>query len=165
VDAKVRVYVTDSNGSAIPNAKITLASRSERLVRGTPTDNFAVPFGRYTVRVSAPGFHEVERDIRVYQTDVWMHIGLQLGNFGDRPYRTVEGSVTPAPDHKPCWIRLLPVFGTYIAEAQVDSSGHFALSEVDLGKHILLVIAADAVIHSQQVTVVPGGNKMIIRTR
>ena len=60
--ASVSGVVTDTDGSAVPNAQVALEEEGSNAARTTPSDEhgvfefLSVPEGRYIVRINAPGF-------------------------------------------------------------------------------------------------------------
>src|SRR5437016_10700634 len=81
-DAKVHIIAVSSSGQILP-AKVGsfLSKRSSTDLAKNFSNGFAasVPFGVYRARVYSDGFWSSEREIPVYQSEVWSVVQLQVG--------------------------------------------------------------------------------------
>jgi hypothetical protein len=104
------------------------------------TEASGIPFGVYHLRAYATGFYTGERDVRVFQPDVWVTLGLDLGSVGGGPllYK-LTGTVRGHGSGKgPFWIRLSGVYSGVILDSVTDSNGNFAISGIPVGIYVLI---------------------------
>jgi hypothetical protein len=83
---RVQVVAVDATGAQISNVGVNvLEARARKL-----------PFGVYVLRIVAPGFRFIEREIRLYQPEMTIRaeldVATECGGFA-----TVHGSVSPVP--------------------------------------------------------------------
>jgi len=118
-----------------------------------------IPYGTYTLRVSAPGFRGVQRDFRLDQTEVsvrtQLSVSVECGGFAK-----IGGSVEPAPKDRELWIKLVPLRGVGGSEVRVSRDGSFLTSGLDDGQYLLLVLDGKTVLHSESFDVT--GSKRVV---
>lgn len=111
-----------------------------------------IPYGTYLVRVSAPGFHRSEHEIRLDQPEILVRIQLSVavecGGFAE-----VRGSIHPAPTDRELWVKLVPLWGVGGAEARVSQDGSFLAGGLDDGQYLLLVVDGKAIVHTASLVV------------
>src|ERR1051325_1588848 len=70
-----------------------------------------VPYGTYTLRVSASGFRSAQREVRLEQPEVHVRaqlsVSIECGTLGG-----ISGVVTPLKAGSELWAKLVPVRGT-----------------------------------------------------
>jgi hypothetical protein len=109
-----------------------------------------VPYGTYVMRVSAPGFRSVQREVRLYQPDLQIRsqfsVSVECGGFHE-----ITGTVRPIDPNAELWIKLVPVRGTGGADVRVARNGTFLASGLDDGHYLLLVVDGTTILHTQTV--------------
>lgn len=113
---KVVGTVTDSNGNAVPGAKITITNQETNDVRTDASESsgnftFAVlPIGNYTIKVEAPGFQTYQQKDIVLQVDqnITVNAALKVGatnevvevNSGQQSIDLVDATVSNVVDRQ-----------------------------------------------------------------
>jgi len=106
-----------------------------------------IPYGRYVVKVSAPGFRRSEHEIVLDQPELLVRTQLAVAiECGD--LTEVHGSVHPAPTDRELWVKLVPLRGVGGAEAHIGRDGSFLAGGLDDGQYLLLVVDGKAVVHT-----------------
>ncbi|MBV9294017.1 MAG: carboxypeptidase regulatory-like domain-containing protein, partial [Acidobacteriaceae bacterium] len=111
--------ITDAQGAAVPNAKVTITNDATGVASDTVTDNAGIYTrptlnpGTYTVTVEAPGFQRAQQKgvIVVAGAPVAANITLQVGNAS----QTVEVTASA-----PLLQTETPVIGANLNTAQVS---------------------------------------------
>ena len=97
-----------------------------------------ITYGVYHLRARAPGFYSADRDILVFQPEVWVVTGLSVGEE-DGPTRSrLSGIVRnrQRPDQA-IWIRLGGVHLGVLMDTRVSDAGTFELVGMPLGSYVL----------------------------
>ncbi|MCC6233869.1 MAG: hypothetical protein IT580_14575 [Verrucomicrobiales bacterium] len=107
-----------------------------------------IPYGTYTLRVSAPGFRSHYRELRLDQPEVsirsQLSVSLECGGYAE-----IRGSVRPAAKNRELWVKAAPVRGAGGAEAPVGQDGSFLIRGLDDGQYFLLIADGNTVVHVQ----------------
>jgi hypothetical protein len=109
------------------------------------------PTGRYTARISAPGFHGIERELIFDQHEFSLRTQLDVSQECANYYGGVYGSIRPAPGNRELWVKLVPVNGSGGGETRVSRTGAFQLRGLEHGDYLVLVLAGKSVIHTGSV--------------
>ena len=147
--ATVHIRIVDHSGQDLGAPEVSLF-RSEdkgqdftsrfRILRSTAT---GIPFGIYKLRAYAPGFWSGERQVRVFQDDVWVVLSLELGMGkleGGLSTYTLSGRVRSLPfPEQPAWLRLSGVYSTVVIDAKASDTGDFSMSGIPQGLYVLIV--------------------------
>ena len=76
-----------------------------------------IPYGTYRMRISAPGFRPIEREVRLDQPEVSIRaqlpVSVECGTLAE-----ISGLIQPAPGDRELWIKAVPVRGSVDAEAR-----------------------------------------------
>jgi hypothetical protein len=111
-----------------------------------------IPYGTYTLRVSAPGFRSVSRELRLDQPEalvrIQLSVSVECGGFAE-----IGGHVQPVPRDRELWVKLVPLRGIGGAEVRVSRDGSFLASGLDDGQYLLLVVDGRAVVHTESLDV------------
>jgi hypothetical protein len=111
-----------------------------------------LPYGTYTVRVSAPGFRRSERELRLDQPEssvrMQLSVAIECGGLAE-----ARGRVRPAPLDRELWVKLVPLRGVGGAETRVSRTGSFLAGGLDDGQYLLLVVDGTTIVHTQIVVV------------
>jgi hypothetical protein len=111
-----------------------------------------LPFGVYTLRVSAPGFRQIEQEVRLYQPELKMRVPLavsiECGGFA-----ALRGSVSPAPRDRELWLKLVPIRGSGGSETHVGRDGHFFAGGLDSGSYLMVLLDGTSPIHTETIQV------------
>jgi hypothetical protein len=138
-EARVQVHATDAFGSPIADARIRL-SGSGMVVDVKQDEAISVPYGMYTVTVRVPGFQLATVAAQVDQPGQIILVGLRLGAVdGPVPACSVVGSVSPAKGVTR--VRILQMFGSYVADVPLNSAGSFRFQDLECGKYVVIVMA------------------------
>ena len=110
----VKGVVMDKNGTLIPHSKIDVVGRSHSIYSAESGDYWRLLLpGRYTLRVSAPGYYPAERTVTVptRATASSFTAGAVWANFTLEACEGCNGAVTVSPLNTPlCVIVLLIIF-------------------------------------------------------
>jgi hypothetical protein len=114
----------------------------------------AIPYGDYLLRVRVPGFRNHQQPLHVYQTHVYVRIGLAISRVIDEDPQSFRGILRPAPRRgQEIWVKLVPILtGTPTMDYLVDPDGRFSFSGVNSGQYLVLVIRGEQCILSKQVS-------------
>ena len=115
---------------------------------------FGIPFGVYHLRAGAAGFWSAQRDVRVFQPDVWVVMQLDLGmgtTEGGLQTFSLSGSVSGLRSiSQPVWLRAVGVYSGVIVDAKVDDdTGHFALAGLPQGAYVVITVQAGRVLDTR----------------
>ena len=159
--ARLEIRVLSNAGEPLSEARVTLSG-------GGPNPQFAavsgingnlkfehVPFGKWDLNVSLPGFQTHKERIAVYQSLLTFRLGLALGYPHDSERPEVSGSIlaVKSRDVSAMWVRLVSLYGGSLIENSVDSYGNFRLMGMEVGSYILLVIDGNKVVATKSVDV------------
>jgi hypothetical protein len=146
----VEVSAFSAIGERIPNAVIDLIEVGTRKsLKGSVRGAIApkVPYGTYTLTVSAPGFHFVTRQLRVDQTRMWVRtqlsVAVECGEFA-----SLTGSIRNPQGNNELWVKLVPVVGSSGEEQRVGRDGSFAFSGLDGGDYFFFVVDGKTILHT-----------------
>ena len=99
------------------------------------------------LRVSAPGFRSVERELHLDQPEfslrIQLSVSVECGGFA-----RVDGLIRPAPGPRELWVKLVPVLGSGGSEVRVGQNGTFLIGGLDDGDYLLLVLDGMSIIHT-----------------
>jgi len=145
--ATVHIRIVDSSGRDLGEPTVTLF-RAEgdqrdfgsRFRKGSAT---GLPFGLYKLRAHTKGFWSAERQVRVFQDDVWVVLSLEMG-VGELPAGpptyTLSGRLRNLPPvEQPAWLRLSGVYSTVLIDAKASDTGDFSMSGIPQGLYVLIV--------------------------
>ncbi len=147
--ATVHIRIVDNSGQDLGDPEVSLF-RSEddgqdfasrfRILRGSAT---GLPFGIYKLRARTHGYWSAERQVRVFQDDVWVVLSLELGMGkleGGLSTYTLSGRVRNLPPvEQPAWLRLSGVYSTVVIDAKASDTGDFSMSGISQGLYVLVV--------------------------
>jgi hypothetical protein len=115
---------------------------AERFHSGTAS---GIPYGTYTTRVR--GFRSAEPVVRIFQPNVIVVVGLQIGLEGGTPTSDVSGRIRGADQSAgPIRVRMSGVYSTELLDAEVNSTGGFSLERVPQGEYVLAVTQRERVL-------------------
>lgn len=142
--ATVHIRIVDSSGQDLGEPKLTLfRSKSDRqdfasrFRQGSAT---GLPFGIYKVRVHTQGFWSTEREVRVFQPDVWAVLSLDLGIEGGPLKYNLSGSIRNLPSvEEPAWLRLSGVYSAVVIDGKASATGDFSMAGTPQGLYVLIV--------------------------
>ena len=136
--ARVRVHVTDAFGGSITAPHINVSSVSGRF-EVKLDEPINLPYGFYTVSVSVPGFESANIPARIDQPDQVIVVGLKLGAYdAPVPVCSILGNVTPASGVTR--LRLVQMFGTYLADVAVGEGGLFQFTSLECGDYMIIMV-------------------------
>jgi hypothetical protein len=145
--------VDDFGGSVIPtDVRILNQAGANVSLKNFDGVLHGLPYGDYTLFVGSPGFLPLKGTLIVNQPRTRITVGLEVGpaegSVLDRCHVSGElTGVSPGPERQ-LWVRLLPLFGNEIFEADVTAAGKFYSDEIRCGKYILTVIGEQGVIRT-----------------
>ena len=153
---RVEVLVFDNLGHEVKPSSVSLSGP------GLPTwkSPDPVPYGEYTLRITADVFHTVERLVRVDQPEQVVRVQLVFAGLEDcgDAYSGLHGTIAGLSPNQELWIKAVPVRGTGGGEARVGRYGNFLIGGLDPGTYVLLVMEGSRVLRS---TVVETGEKVV----
>jgi hypothetical protein len=121
-----------------------------------------IAYGTYKMRFYADGFYSVEREVRVFQPEVWSVVALTLGNEGGPQTSSVSGKIlNTGPSVSNIRIRLSGVYSGDIMDAVVDNSGSFALTKGPNGVYSLVATEDDKILDVRTIKVPTTGPVVI----
>jgi len=163
--ATVHVRIVDSSGQDLGEPKVTLF-RSEsnqedfasHFRQGSAT---GLPFGVYKLRAYTQGFWSAERQVRVFQHDVWVVLSLELGmgkSEGGLSTYTLSGSVRNLPPvEQLAWLRLSGVYSTVMIDAKASATGDFSMAGIPQGLYVLIVTQGQKILEVRTVQIPVAG--------
>jgi hypothetical protein len=125
---------------------------SSRNFRGLKATN--VPYGKYRLKSSVPGFKIYEQYLGVFQPLVRVRVGLAVSEMTDEPPRRITGRVVPPPEaFEKLWIKLVPVLSSDILmDSVIEPDGSFQFIGMQAGEYILILIRGNKSIYSTQIS-------------
>jgi hypothetical protein len=159
---RVEVLAFDALNERIPSPGIDLIEVGSRKsfkskFHGAMTSQ--IPYGWYMVRVSAPGFRSMERELRLDQPKFSLRTQLSV-SVECGGYARVNGSIHPAPGARQLWVKLVPVIGTGDSEAPVNQNGDFLIGGLDYLDYLLLILDGKSIIHTANVQASDGRERV-----
>ncbi len=113
-----------------------------------------IPYGTYQIKLHQDGFYSAVRRIVVYQPEVWVVMGLEVGMEGGPRVHTIIADIRPLPSAtEEVWVRLVGVFTDTIIDSKVRSSGTVLLAHVPVGHHVLIIRVGTRILATKPVTV------------
>ncbi len=107
-----------------------------------------IPYGLYRVRVSAPGFRSIERELLLDQPALVVRaqltVSMECGGSAQ-----IDGSIQPAPGGRELWVKVVPAIGSGGSEAPVGRDGKFLIAGLDGGDYLLLVLDGKSIVHTR----------------
>jgi hypothetical protein len=146
------------SGDDLGTAKVTLfKSESDgRDYAKRFRDNTAsnIPYGVYHLRAYQDSFWSAERQVVVYQPDVWVVMGLQIGmDYELNPFK-LSGTIRHLPPAgQPVWVRLTSVYSTFVMDTKVEDSGAFSAARLSGDKYVLIVWSGTKILDVRPVNI------------
>jgi hypothetical protein len=150
---RVEVSAFSASGERLPTIDVDLiaaiTNRSFKpQIKGAAAAK--IPYGLYTVRVSAPGFRRSERQLFVNQPEVFVRMQLSVAiECGD--LAEAHGMIHSIPNDHELWVKLVPLRGAGGVETRVARDGSFVAGRVEDGQYLLFVIDGNAIVHATSV--------------
>ncbi|MFB3923961.1 MAG: hypothetical protein ACE145_19745 [Terriglobia bacterium] len=152
--------VLEANGMDLGTAKVEKFQREHGYM---PSANFAdrfkgkmasgIPYDFYTLCAHAAGFWTACTEVPVYQSEVWVVLGLRLGTESGPGTDTVTGRVSGKVDAtSPLWVKLKGVYSSVSIDAKVDKSGAFQVC-VPIGRYVLITMRDDEILDTRPVSI------------
>jgi len=111
-----------------------------------------IPFGVYRLRAHAIGYTTAERDVPVFEREVWVTLGLQFGMEGLSTLFRLSGKISFPPSMRnQLWVRLTSVYSSFVMDAKVDATGSFSMTSLPQGKHVLIVSNRSRILYLAQI--------------
>ena len=124
-----------------------------------------IPFGVYRIRIRMPGFWTAERNVRVYEAEVWVVQALETGmgpTEGGQPTSLLIGRLknveSPTSGFR---IRLTGVFSSVVMDTFADQSGRFEFGTVPDGCYVIVVTREQVILASQTFCSPVGGDEAL----
>jgi hypothetical protein len=160
----VHLQIIDSTGTDLGRADVQ--SFVKTIFKGKHDRNLAskfrnntisgVPFGVYELRTYTKGFYTAKREVRVYQSDVWVVVQLQIGDIeaGDLGPTTtaITGQVMNLQTQGPVWVRAAGLFSGVIVDGKTEANGSFQISGLPVGDYILITRQENRVLDMRRVS-------------
>jgi hypothetical protein len=161
---RIEVQAFDFIGRPLRNISVDLAALGRQAgpaveFQGAVAER--VPYGTYKIRVGAPAYAAVERDIRLNQAELAVRVELPLPMEG-HDYASVSGSIKPVPRGRKLWVKVVPLYGTGGSEALVRPDGSFRVAGLDEGSYVLVVLDGESILHTETLTRVSGDRSVSI---
>jgi hypothetical protein len=113
-----------------------------------------LPFGVYDLRVRCLGHLTAEREVRVFQPDVWIVVGLVFSVEGGPLPWQLSGSVKGYDLAKgPVFMKLLGVYPDGVMDTKAGDSGDFSISGIIQGRYVLVTLQNGQVLDGRSVYV------------
>ncbi len=158
--ATLRIKIVSQSGNDLGIAEVTSLRRiypaidRERRAEFKGNVMSGLPYGTYRIRLHAKGFRTVEREVQIYQPEVWAVLQLQIGEEGGPSLFDVNGHITMAePTDDSVWMRLVGIYSNFVFDAKADQTGAFKIGGVPLGDYILFVRVETHVLEIRRVHV------------
>lgn len=113
-----------------------------------------IPFTQYHLRVNNVGFYAAEREVRVFQPEVWVVLGLALGEEGGPyPYQLAGHIKGQDASKGALWIRLSGVYSEIMMDSKASDAGDFAFSGIIQGHYVLIISQNGSVLNVRPVDI------------
>jgi hypothetical protein len=148
----VEVSAFSTIGERIPDAVIDLIEVGTRKsLKGSVHGAIAakVPYGTYTLSVSAPGFHVATRVLRVGQTKMSVRTQVAVAAECGGEFASLTGSIRNTRGNDRLWVKVVPIVGHGGEEERVSRDGSFAFSGLDGGDYFFFVVDGKAILHTE----------------
>jgi hypothetical protein len=100
-----------------------------------------LPFGVYHLELWSKGNITAEREVRVFQPDVWIVVGLVFSVEGGPLPWQLSGSVKGYDIAKgPVFIKLLGVYPDGVMDTRAGDSGDFSILGIIQGRYVLVTL-------------------------
>ena len=136
---KVETFKPDSGG-------IDLADRFK--------DTTAVS---YRLRAYSSGFWAAEREVRVFQPEVWVVMQLEIGMGryeGGLSTFELSGSVKNMTDEsEPIWLRLTGIHSAVVLDARASTFGDFKMAGIPQGLYVLVTTQGDRILDTRTIRI------------
>lgn len=164
--ANIHLRIVDHSGEDLGDAKVTEfranANGKDFSARFQHNNASSVPYGVYHLRAHATGFYSAERDVQVFQPDVWVVLGLTLGEEGGPSRFSIEGTVTGHDvARQPVWLRLFGIESGLVVDGRADETGKFILAGIPQGRYVLISIQRQKVIGLRPIRIPLDGRVII----
>lgn len=158
--ATIRLRIVNSLGEDLGDAKVerfeSTSGKTDLARRFQHNEGSNIPYGEYFLRVHTTGFWSASRLVLVYQPEVLVIVGLDLGREAALSTLKCSGSIRNLlPSHGPVFVRLAGVYASVLMDAKVDSAGNFSLAGMPAGRYVLTAVQANQVLETRPVEIVP----------
>jgi hypothetical protein len=137
---ELAVDVQDFTGIKIPQAHVELVAGATNLSDRFTDGTGKVPFGHYTLRVSALGFKQYEQALALFQPRISMRVSLEPSQVHGR--EALSGRVlSTGRSCDELWIKLVPLLNTgLLMENRVTPDCTFEFAGMHTGEYLLIVM-------------------------
>ena len=172
----VHMYIVESQGGSLapPNhpkrdewnksvkIKVLQGLSKSVVAQVAGTSNIVqLPFGKYDIRISAPGFVTETRQIDVQQKESWFMFGIRLGLLELPPASTLTGHVVHSlPHNGVTWVKLVSLYSDIVTETRVEPSGLFVFQYIPHGRYLLLVLHGNRICEKRLVSLKDEGHSI-----
>jgi len=156
--ATVRIRILNCLGGDLGRAKVAAfrSFQSERdfAQRFRGDSAVGIPFGMYHLRAYTTGFRSADRDVPVFQSEVWVVMELVLGMEGMPERYRLSGAVRNSePSGEEVWLRLAGLYSGVLMDAKANYAGDFTMAGIPTGSYILATIQGKRVLDTRPVQV------------
>lgn len=166
--ATVHLRIVDAVG--VLDLGVARVESFERKYGQVPSDDYSgrfyknkatrIPYDFYELCARRETFRTACTEVDVSQPEVWVVLGLRLGNLGVGT-SLVEGSISGVKSSESnLWVRLVGIYSGFSVDAKVDQSGKFQASGA-VGKYVLVVMQNDRILHTQAISIPASGPILI----
>lgn len=141
--SELTVVVTDSFGSALPDASLVIRDLTEKdsPVRLSGKERrLIIQGGRYAVSAELSGFISASRVIEVYHPHTSLSIGLAIGNISGSSRQSVSGRLSHLESYRSVAVKLIGVYVDDHLDATVLDDGTFKVEGVLPGEYLAIVL-------------------------
>jgi hypothetical protein len=142
--SQVRVEVTDAFGHALSTAKVRISGK-DLTIDVEPGRIVRLPFGRYQLDVTVPGFAPNDLLVVIDQPLQIVNVGMRLGKLEVSPRPcAIKGSVIS--DDKAVRVRVVQLFGSYVADVPLSNENRFDIPNLECGDYLLMAFGTGRLI-------------------
>jgi hypothetical protein len=156
--ATIQVLAFSTDGKLLPAPTIevfenSLGENIAAMFRGGIAEG--VPFGEYTIKGHALGFHSETRYVKVYQARATVVLGLAVGGIGGQNTFNLHGRIvgSPLPIGKTLLARLVGVYSNSSVESEIEPNGEFELAGIYWGTYLMLVVSEEGILAARQLAI------------
>jgi hypothetical protein len=136
-NSEIRVRVTDGFGTAVQAESIKI--KTGEIERRLSQDGaLSLPYGTYTVEVVVRGAATTRMQVHIDQQAQIITVGMKLGAIEVEPAPCAILGRASAPIG---WIRVMQIFGSYVADVPAREGGHFEVRNLACGDYLLIAMA------------------------
>jgi len=130
----------------VPQIKLVEVGTKQELIPIQHDGALEIPYGEYSLSVSAPGYRRFEQYIRIYQSEVYRRISLSVANSR---YQTLAG-IVKSQSPSSYWVRLISLSSnnTNAQDAKIKPDGSFQFAGLDGGDYLILVLRDGVIVAS-----------------